>query len=98
MRDPPARYPILETKHSWTLKYFQEMFYFSGVDVDCIIRIIMRPIMIITGDDIDMVITKSNNVPDITESYLVDILSFMHLFYLSSDEIKTPAPGSSLKY
>ena len=74
------------------------MIYFSVVDVDCIIRIIMRPIMIITGDDIDMVITKSNNVPDITESYLVDILSFMHLFYLSSDEIKTPAPGSSLKY
>ena len=61
------------------------MIYFSVVDVDCITKIIMRPRMIITEDD--MVITKSNNVPDITESYLVDILCFMHLFYLSIEEI-----------
>ena len=50
--------------------------------------------MIITEDDM---ITNANNVPAITESSSFDILSFMHLFYLRINKIKTPPPGSSLE-
>ena len=41
---------------------------------------------------------KANYVPAITESHVGDSFSFMHLFYLSIDEIRTKAPGSSLNY
>ena len=74
--------------------FLENIFYFSVVDVDCVMRIITRPRIIITEDDM---ITNANNVPAITESSSFDILSFMHLFYLRINKIKTPPPGSSLE-
>lgn len=70
-------------------------FYFSVADVDCVRRINMRPRMMITEDHM---ITSADNAPATTESSSVNIHTFMQLFYLRINDIKTSAPGSSLKY
>ena len=55
----------------------------------------MRPRMMITEDHM---ITSADNAPATTESSSVNIHTFMQLFYLRINDIKTSAPGSSLKY